>query len=298
MILKLHMKFIQAILLVSLVLLTVSCEKLTLPEETSHSGTNLTLTVNQLEQMPFASSTRATTVSDACTRINFAIYDAEGTRVKQINQKVGDSDFGTASFQLEPGTYRFVAIAHSSNGNPTMTNAAKIQFNKTIGFTDTFLYSDNITISDEPLTLDLTLNRIVALCRFVINDNIPSTISTLEFVYTGGSGTFDASTGLGSVKSTQTVTFSDLQGQKQFDLYTFLHDLTGTIHLKVRAYDTTNITDATPVHQREFDIPLQQNQITRFSGTFFSGDDTPISRSTSATVTINTQWDGQETITY
>ncbi len=289
------MKSIQLFLLALLSAMIMSCEKLSLPEETTTNPKgNLTLTIYQIEQMPFESSTRTVT-TDACTRLNFLVYNAEGTRVKQISQKVGDSDFGTASFQLESGTYRIVALAHSSSGNPTSTNPAKIQFsNTTTGYTDTFLYSDIITIDDEPLTLPLTLKRIVALCRFIINDNIPSDVAKLEFEYTGGSGAFDAATGLGSVKSTQKVSFTSPQSQKEFDLYTFLHDLTGTIKLKVTATDAS----ANVIQQREFDIPLQKNQITRFTGTFFSGGSAPTSRSTSISVTINTQWDGEETLTY
>lgn len=289
------MKSIQVILFVLLSIFVISCEKLSLPEEASQPKGNLTLTVNQLDQIPFDASTRAV-ASDVCARLNFAIYNTEGTRIKQINQKIGDSEFGTASFQLIPGTYRMVALAHSSNGNPTMTNPGKIQFNKTTGYTDTFLYSNEITIDEEALNLSLTLNRIVALCRFVINDAIPSSIAKIEFKYTGGSGTFDAATGLASTNGTQTVDFEVHEGntQTQYDLYTFLHDLTGTIHLKVTAMDANN----NEIQKREFDIPLKQNQITRFTGTFFSDESIPTSRSTDVSVTINTKWSGETTLTY
>lgn len=288
------MKTIQFVLVVIFSVLAMSCEKLSLPEEPSSQG-NLTLTVNQLEQTPFEASTRAVT-SDVCTRLNFAIYDTDDTRVKYINQTAGSSNFGTASFQLDPGNYRIVVLAHSCKGNPTMTNPEKIQFaNTTTSYSDTFFYSDDITIDDEEaLTLTLTLNRIVALCRFIINDAIPSSVAKLEFEYTGGSGAFNAATGLGCVKSTQKVTFESPQKQDQFDLYTFLHDLTGTIHLKVTAKDI----DENEIQKREFDIPLQKNQITRFTGTFFSGESAPASRSTDISVTINTKWSGEQTLNY
>lgn len=287
------MRFIHLFLVVIFSALTISCEKLSLPEESSQPKGNLTLKVYQLEQIPFGTSTRVA-VSDVCTRLNFAIYDTDGTRVKQINQTAGSSDFGTASVQLDPGTYRIVALAHSSGGNPTMTNPAKIQFTNANGYSDTFLYSDEISIDEDPITLSLTLNRIVALCRFTISDAIPYDVEKLEFEYTGGSGAFDAATGLGCVKSTQKMTVPSPQGQNQFDLYTFLHDLTGTIHLKVTAKDI----DENEIQKREFDIPLQKNQITRFTGTFFSGESTPISRSASISVTINTKWSGEKSLTY
>lgn len=287
------MKSIQISLFALLSIVIISCEKLSLPEDASKPKGNLTLTVNQLDQIPFDASTRAV-ASDVCTRLNFAIYNTEGVRIKQINQKVGDSEFGIASFQLNPGTYQIVALAHSSSGNPTMTNPAKIQFTNANGYTDTFLYSDEISIDEDPIMLSLTLNRIVALCRFIINDAIPSDVAKLDFEYTGGSGAFDAATGLGCVKSTQRMNIESPQGQNQFDLYTFLHDLMGTIHLKVTAKDI----DENEIQKREFDIPLQTNQNTRFTGTFFSGESIPTSRSTDVSVTINTKWSGETTLTY
>lgn len=287
------MKSIQISLFALLSIVIISCEKLSLPEDASKPKGNLTLTVNQLDQIPFDASTRAV-ASDVCTRLNFAIYNTEGVRIKQINQKVGDSEFGIASFQLNPGTYQIVALAHSSSGNPTMTNPAKIQFTNANGYTDTFLYSNEISIDEDPIMLSLTLNRIVALCRFIINDAIPSDVAKLDFEYTGGSGAFDAATGLGCVKSTQRMNIESPQGQNQFDLYTFLHDLMGTIHLKVTAKDI----DENEIQKREFDIPLQTNQITRFTGTFFSGESIPTSRSTDVSVTINTKWSGETTLTY
>ncbi len=286
------MKSFRVIFVILLAVLT-SCEKLNLPDETKNSPKgNLTLTIYQIEQTPFT-STRAV-ASDICTRINFLVYDEESTRIQNIGQRVGDSDFGTTTIRLDPGTYRIVTLAHSSKNNPTSTNPTKIQFTNDNGYSDTFYHSDLITIDDEPLTLSMKLNRIVALCRFVINDDIPSTVDKIEFTYTGGSGAFDAATGLGSVKSTQKMTFSNPQGQKEFDLYTFLHDLTGTIKLKVTATDNS----ANVIQQREFDIPLQQNQITRFTGTFFSGESDPTSRSASLSVTLNTKWNGENTINY
>lgn len=296
------MKNIRLTLFVLLSLLVMACEKLTLPEDEAvvQPKGNLTLNVFQLEQTPFGVSTRGT-VEDACTRLNFAIYDAEGNRVKQTNQKLGDEDFGTASFQLEEGTYQLVVVAHSGNANPTMTNPAKIQFSNFTekgsgtGYSDTFLYNTTITIGSEPQTLNLTLHRIVALCRFVIEDEIPADVAKLRFQYKGGSGHFDANTGLGVTKSTQTVFFStEGRSQTQYDLYTFLHDTEGTIYLVATAYDTSDNV----LYEREFDIPLEQNKITWFSGSFFTGESPVTSQGITTTLSIDMEWNGQVRLTY
>lgn len=298
------MRNLHLLLSILLALLMVACEKLELPEEGAapQSQGNLMLSVFQLEQTPFAASTRAV-ASDVCTRVNFGIYDTEGNRVKQTNQKLGDDNFGTASFQLPEGTYQLVVVAHSSNGNPTMTDPTKIQFSNITekgngtGYSDTFLYNTTITIGAEPKTMSLTLRRIVALCRFVIEDNIPAGVAKLRFQYKGGSGHFNASTGFGVTKSTQTI-FFPVEGntQKQFDLYTFLHETEGTIHLVVTAYDAA--TDPNVLIEREFDIPMQQNRITWYSGSFFTGKTPTSSQAFTATLSIDEKWKEEIRLTY
>jgi len=282
----------QLFMLVSALCVFSSCENVlsqgNKSEETLDG--NLIVNVFQLEQTPFSSVTR-TDPANVCTRLNFAVYDADGERVKQINQGVGDADFGSASFQLPEDTYLLVVLAHSSNGNPTMTDPTKIKFTNAQGYTDTFLYSNEITVESEPLELSLTLNRIVSLCRFIITDDYPEGVAKMQFQYKGGSGAFDANTGLGSVNSIQTLTFDVKSGQKQFDLYTFLHDTEGSISLEVTALDA----NGNLLYEQKFDIPLYQNQITWVSGDFF-GDGG--SQTVSPTITIDTQWDAENFYTY
>ena len=271
-------------------LLLAACEK-PLVEETAERG-NLILQVMQLEQTPFNVESRAA-VADRCNRLNFAIYDSEGTRVKQINQQTGDEDFGTASFQLEEGQYRLLVVGHSSSGNPTMTDLSKIRFSNSQGFTDTFLYySDDVVVTEESQEIPVSLERIVSMCRFVMTDDYPADVAQMRFQYKGGSGAFNAATGLGSVNSTQTLYFDAAEGQKQFDLYTFLHDDEGTIHLQVTAYDA----DDNILQEREFDVPMERDHITWLTGAFFSGSDS--SSSTTITVTVNTDWSGETHLTF
>ena len=278
------------------VVVLASCEKAIINEEsaTGDANGNLTVSVYQIEQMPFASVTRAA-VTDYCNRLNFAIYEMDGSRVKQVNQTSDKTGFGTASFSLEEGEYQLVVLAHSSNGNPTMTNPQKIQFSNSLGYTDTFLYYTTVTVTEEHQTLSVSLERIVSMCRFVMNDAIPAGVSKLEFYYTGGSGTFNATTGLGNVNSKQKMTFSVTAGQSgtEYDLYTFLHQQDDDITLKVTAYDATDNV----LYEREFDVPMTRRKITRLSGDFFTGDPSA-SGDVGVTISINGDWDGQTDVTY
>ena len=287
---------LSAVFTVLMVFTLVACEKALMAEDSDTSGDkngNLRVRVFQIEQTPFGSLTRAE-ASEVCTRLNFLIYNTDNSRAKMVNQTSSDKNFGTVSFQLDEGDYQLVVVGHSAGGNPTSTNPLKIQFSKDTGFTDTFLSSDDITIkAEDPLEIDVTLVRIVALCRFCLTDDIPADVRKMQFYYTGGSGAFDAYTGLGSVNSKQTVTFDVTDGsQKQFDLYTFLHEKSDNIALKVTALDASGNV----LYERDFDVPMQQNHITWLTGAFFSGSG---SSSTTVTgVTVNTDWAGELHLTF
>ncbi len=273
-----------------------SCEKVAIPESDASEelNGNLRVSVYQIEQTPFAGSTRTTeAASVACTRLNFAIYDEGGSRLKQINQQTSAADFGSAAFQLDEGTYQLVVVGHSANGNPTMTDPTKILFSNTTGYTDTFLCYGEVTIGEDPVDYEVSLDRIVALCRFVITDDIPAEVKKLRFYYTGGSGAFNAVTGLGCVASKQEVKFDATPtGSKQFDLYTFLHDQSDNIALTVTALDA----NGNELYSRQFDVPMQQNNITWLSGAFFNGSGS--SSTTISGVTVNTDWAGETHLTF
>ena len=273
------------VLVCGVMLCVASCEKMVLTEE---AGASLS----------------AVTRSNAgvYTRLNFVVFDDDGERVDQINQEVGDDDFGEAHFTLPLGTYRLALVAHSAKGNPSVNKRTfdndgqvkkheSISFTNDKGFTDTFLYYGNVTITDEPEDLGITLRRIVSLCRFEVTDEFPEDVDKMRFYYTGGSGTFDATTGLGSVDSKQTAEFKVISGKKQFDLYTFLRNTEGSIHLTVTAMDDSGNV----INERSFDVPMKQNYVTCMTGPFFAGGGTG---STGITITINTDWAGENHITF
>lgn len=284
--------FKKLTVLATIMLILYSCEKVAFPDsesDDSQSG-NLRVKVYEIEKTPFASltPTRTDELSAVCSRLNFAVYDDGGSRVKQINQTSDKDGFGSCSFQLDDGNYELVIVGHSAKSNPTMTNPSKIQFTNATGYTDTFLFSCSVTIDEEPMDVSVSLERIVALCRFVVTDDIPTEVKKMQFYYTGGSGAFNASTGLGSVNSKQTVTFDVTPGQKQFDLYTFLHEKEDNIALKVAALDA----NGNVLHERNFDVPMQQNYISWLSGAYFSGSN-PSTSNTITVVTVETDWAGE-----
>ena len=280
-----------------ILLIITSCEKPVIPGEYGTQGDldgNLVVSVFQIEQQSFGTSLTRAVIADYCRRLSYAVYDADGKLVKQIHQQESDSGFGTACFKVDPGTYQVVVVGHSS-GNPTMTNSKKIKFENKDGFTDTFLHNSNVVVTDadDEEQVQAVMRRIVSLCRVVFTDAIPDGVSQMRFEYKGGSGAFDAATGLGSVNSTQKETFPVDAGDENccFDLYTFLHDTEGTIHLQATALDDND----NELREREFDVPLKQRMITKLSGPYFSGT---TGSSITIVIGINAEWEGEQTIEF
>lgn len=240
---------------------------------------NLAIYVDSLGIMPFNAS------DSCCTHLCFAVYDMDGARVKQTNQKFGDSHYGAVGMQLEKGTYRLVVLAHSGTKNPTMTNAAKIQFSNATRYTDTYLYSDTLTVTAAQARIHTVPRRIVARCSFVICDAIPDSVAQMKFSYKGGSAHVDATTGFGVTHSTQVASCDVTAGERNthYDLYTipFGPD-EDTLRLTVTVLDA----EGSKLQERQFDVPIRLDRLTWFAGCFFSE-----SNSDEWTITPNQDFD-------
>lgn len=273
----------------------ISCEHPDIPERIDTGKSNLTVNVATVEHIPFPAFTTRASVSDAFSKISIAVFDSKGQRADVSNKTVSDKDYGSASFFLPSGTYQVVVIGHSAKQNPTTTDASKIQFTKATGYSDTFLHSEIVEVGDTPVVVNADVQRIVSLCRVVIADTIPDNVTKLHFEYTGGSGYFDASTGYGISTSgnKQQVDFDAVAGRDStvYDLYTFLPDDAGSIHLKAQAKDAEDNT----VCAREIDVPLNRRQISKLTGPFFAG----ASGSTiTIVISVDDEWEGETIINF
>ena len=289
------MKLVKSpFLLLLLIIILVSCEHPTIPEGLETGDDNLFVHVARVEHVPFPAFTTRTSVTQAFSRLSIAIFDSEGSRTDFSNKTVGDKGYGSASFYLPEGKYQVVVIGHSAKQNPTTTNASKIQFTKATGYSDTFLHSQFVEVADTPVVVNADVERIVSLCRVVLTDTIPDNVAKLHFEYSGGSGYFDASTGLAvASKAVQQMDFAVEAGcdSTAYDLYTFLFSDEGTIHLKAVAKDDEDNTICT----REFDVPLKRRQITKLSGPFFSGQS---GSGITIVISVNDEWEGEQVINF
>ena len=282
-------------LFIVLALLVAACEKPILDEEmVMKKEANVILHMTQFEQTAFTRA--ATDITELCTRLNVAIFDADGTKVKTVVQKDTDSDFGTVALTLAAGTYRLVVIAHNGEGSATITSEEKVTFpsNKV---TDTFYYYGDLVVTDSQQSYDLVLARAVAMFRLMLNDEeIPSNVARLKFYYTGGSSTFSPSAGYGCVNSKQTEYRTVAPDLTVFDIYTLPHTENDVLtKLTVTALDANDNT----VKERVFEnVPVTRNQITRYTGPFFGSGGSGQQSDGTFRMTANPDWDSVNGYTF
>ena len=288
---------------IALTLLVAACEKPILDEEdaVTRKEANVILHMTQYEQEAFGNSgnratTRAATdITELCSRLNIAIFDDDGTKVKTVAQKEGDASFGTVAMTLAAWTYQLVVIVHNAEGSATITSTEKVTFpnNKV---TDTFYYYGDLVVTSEVQSYDLTLTRAVAMFRMVLTDEeIPSTVTKFKFYYTGGSSTFSPSVGYGCVNSKQTEirTVSD---DGVYEIFTLPHTEEDVLtKLTVTALDANDNT----VKERVFEsVPVTRNQVTRYTGSFFGNGGSGQTSDGTFRLTADPDWDSVNGYTF
>ena len=290
-------------LFIALAVLVAACEKPILDEEdaVTRKEANVILHMTQYEQEAFGNSgnraaTRAATdITELCSRLNIAIFDDDGTKVKTVAQKEGDASFGTVALTLAAGTYQLVVIAHNGEGSATITSTEKVTFpnNKV---TDTFYYYGDLVVTSEVQSYDLTLTRAVAMFRMVLTDEeIPSTVTKFKFYYTGGSSTFSPSAGYGCVNSKQTE-IRPVADDGTYEIFTLPHTEEDVLtKLTVTALDANDNT----VKERVFEnVPVTRNQITRYTGSFFGNGGSGQTSDGTFRLTADPDWDSVNGYTF
>ena len=262
----------KKLLFFALALLLAACEKPVFNETTGKmipSETNVILHFTQYQQEAFTRS--ATDITNLCSRLNIAIFDAEGTKVKTVAQKEGDASYGTVALSLPN--------------------------NKV---TDTFFYYGTLVVTDALQSYDLTLTRAVAMFRLVLTDeSVPSKVAKLKFYYLGGSSTFSPKDGYGCVNSKQTEIRpvpADFVSGTAFEVYTLPHTEEDVLtKLTVTALDANDNI----LKERTFEnIPITRNQVTRYTGSFFGSGGGGATGSGDFRMTADPDWDAVNGYTF
>lgn len=229
------MKHIKLISLLALSMALASCEKVSLDEllskepptsqPSSTGNASLSIHIGGIADANYQDATAKGTraiepIGNVCTKLTISLYNEEGQRVYSVNKKSTDADFADVTIKLAEGKYYLVVVAHSNEKNATTTNINKITFegNK---LSDTFHYYKEIELQAGGNNIDVVMERVTAMFRLEIADQIPENVKQLKFYYTGGSSTLSGFTGAGAVNSRQTEIRNIQAGINTYDVYTF-----------------------------------------------------------------------------
>lgn len=279
----------RQLLIAVAVLILFSCEKVVFEDEVysnSDAGGNVTLHLSPIQNV-----TRSAVLSDVCGRLNVAVFDSDGKKVKTVAQTVADAGFGSVSLSLSDGVYTVIAIGHNCTGSATITSTEKVTFpnNKV---TDTFSYCGQLTVTGDRQEVDINMMRAVAMVRIRLTDdaNTMANVAQLKFYYLGGSSTLSPSAGFGCVNSKQTE-YRAVSDDGVYFLYTLPHT-TDDILTKVTITGLDagdNIVGECTLEN----VPISTNYITDCNGGLYGGGG-----SIGISIYINPQWDGTKKFSF
>ena len=274
------------ILAIAVGIMLTGCEKLVFEDRDGESANgNLTLSVSVSNGTTRSSDEQ---LGDACGRLNVAVFNRAGEKVKAVAQTAGDAGYGVVRLSLPDGSYTVVVVGHNGTGSATITNAEKVTFpnNKT---TDTFCFYGEIDVTGEEQQMDIMLERVVSMIRFVLDDNGDSMgIASLKFYYTGGSSTLSPKTGYGCVQSKQTE-YRAWNEEGIYELYTMPHSKSDVItKMTITAYDAGDNVVGEWVLEN---IPITVNRVSEYAGDLLGGGGGG-TWSMTGNITVNTEWGG------
>ncbi len=235
----------------------------------------LTFNVQNYEQLSLDDLTRAADVS-ALNHLAMGIYDATTMQPVQAAtvQDKENADYGQFSVRLPYGKYHIVFLGYDSKYAVHMDDPMRIYWDNE-SVTNTFLYSLPLEVNEQTtVAQNIILKRIVGGFSLRVLGNAPKNLNQFHIQMQGGCYTLNAITGLGNAVDERDYTivgFNENIDDEAFNVnfYAFLPQESCTATIVVQAQDAKGNT----LHERTFrDVPMKQNQLTRYTGDFFALD--------------------------
>ena len=203
-------------------------------------------------------------------KLNVQMFDVTGTNVFDRVQTT--SNISSPSFNVAPGTYYLVVVAHSSIRSATIKSPQDVRFTASDGqkLTDTFCHCSEIVVGEAPIDVACNMRRATACIRIVLTDeDIPISFTRLLITYNGGSANVNPSTLEGITKSNQSE-LRTRNADDTYEVFTFPYMAEyGILKMTVTAIasDGSTITSRTVK-----EVPVQRDYVTTLSGSLFTGD--------------------------
>ena len=264
-------------------------------EEKSHVTVNVSPFSLSMEEM---GATRAA-LKDAATSLSFAVFNTEGNLVNKlvVHQKSQDERFGMVQFDLSPGTYTMVAVAHNVSDYVAITSTSSVTLPGTY-FSDTFSKIQKLTVvSGQDYILDMDLPRITSAFILKISDvaDAPEDLSMIQVkLNTSGSTpkpsslVFDPSSGCATESWVQERMFPATNLSSGIPIYFIGKESSCEVDITATAYNDKNEVIMSHTLQK---VPLKANQKTIATGKFFE-------TKVVGAFTLNTTWETDKDFSY
>lgn len=243
-------------------------------------------------------------------RIVFKAFDALGAVAYETTQASGQEGFGVLNFELSPGSYTFVAVAHDlssaalaadEGGSVAASlNSAQEALLPEGDVADCFCDTLHVTIKPGvSFASGMTLPRVISKFKLTINDALPSGTAKIKFILNSsadtasGNPSFDPSTGF-ALEDRQYVRSFDIADDSiglsgvSLSVSLLLTAETQNIDVTAAAYDAEG--NLIISHELE-DVPMKLNRTTVAKGNFFTATG-------GGSFSFSTDWDADAEISY
>ena len=222
--------------------------------------------------------------------VTLAFYNSDGSEQCKIIQQRADAStysgtFGEFDLSLPMGSYTMVVLAYG-----TITGCAVTLTNPTTAvFTgehalETFAATQAVSITNtNAVTLSATLNRIVSKLKVVSTDGKTANASNVRITLTGGSRSFNPTTGLATDNNgfINTVGISVAVGATSTSItYLFLATDEETMDITIDVLDSNGTSIS---HKFVQNVPFKRNRQTILSGSLYNS-------SSNTDFEVNTTW--------
>ena len=233
---------------------------------------------------------------DKAKAITLAFYDGntEVYKTTQYRESLGGGEtFGEFDLSLPLGSYTMVALAYGFQEGDVLTLTSSTQAAYTGDHArETFAVTQAVDIANTTaVNINATLNRIVAKLDVNSTDGRPAQASSIRVTFSGGSKSFNPTTGLAvdDAGFSNVVSISATVGNvTNSGSYVFLATDEQTVDVTIEVLNSVN----TAIFTKQIsDVPLKRNVTTILTGSMYTNDG-------NASFLINSEWGTQTNINF
>lgn len=283
-------------LMAGLVLLVASCSKDTDVNLNEQEKQTAPVSVHvddfNVSVEPISTTRGASKVADysGINAITLAFYKSDNSQEYKNTQLKSDhttyTTFGDFNLSLQMGSYTMVVVAYYTNEYSPFTLISPVEASYTgARARETFTSTQTVNItSTKAVDISATLSRIISQLTVISTDNKTANVSNVRMTLSGGSKSFNPTTGLATDNAgfSNTVSSSAAVGAtSSSSTCLFLATDEQTMNVTIETLDADgNAVFSTMVE----DVPFKRNSVTKLTGSLYTNS------GIAGAFQINTDW--------